>query len=132
MKFVSLLSALVVLAPSLADAAPSVSCKTEANGRWVITSYSFDDGIVAVSDAEARKNVGSKVFISKDKVAYLNETCDVAKVSSMKSNDYQKYPLGVDIDCKNKVFLPAFFVANSCEKMLAVSGDGVNYTLRRQ
>jgi hypothetical protein len=122
----------VVLAPSLADAAPSVSCKTEANGRWVITSYFFNEGVVAVSDAEARKNVGAKVFISKDKVVYLDQTCVVSKSTAMKSNAFSKYPLGVDTDCKNGADVPAFFVANSCQRMLADTGQGVYYILRRQ
>ncbi len=132
MKFVPIVTALLVLAPSFGHASPSVSCKTGVNGHWVITSYVFEDGIVAVSDAEARKNVGAKVFISKDKVVYLNETCDVSKVMSMRGNAFPKYPLGVNITCKNKADVPAFFVTDSCKKLLADTGDGVSYILRRQ
>jgi hypothetical protein len=132
MKWVSCLSALIVLAPSIVNAAPAATCKTAANGHWVVTSYFFNDGIIAVGPEEARKNLGSKVSISKDQVIFLGETCNVAKVLSMKSRDYPKYPLGVDVSCKNKVFLPAFFVANACDRMLAASGDGVNYILRRK
>jgi hypothetical protein len=132
MKWLSLLSALVVLAPGFADASPSATCKTGADGHWIITSYFFNDGIIAVGPAEARKNVGAKVFISKDRVTYLGDSCDVAKVSSMKSKDYPKYPLGVDIACKNQVYLPAFFVANSCDKMLSSAAEGINYIMKRQ
>jgi len=92
----------------------------------------FDEGIVAVGDAEARKNVGAKVSISKDKVVLLGETCNVTKISAERSTDYKKYPLAVDIYCKNKLDFLAFFVANSCQKMLTDTGDGVYYILRRQ
>jgi hypothetical protein len=132
MKWLSLLPALIVLAPGLAAASPTATCKTGADGQWVIASYFFDNGIVAVGDAEARKNLGSKVIFSKDQVIFLGDTCHVANVSSEKTKDYPKYPLFVSVGCRNKVTLPYFFVSNSCEKMLAATGDGVYYIMRRQ
>jgi len=135
MKLFSFLT-IFLLVPSLANASPAATCKTEAYGRWVVTSF-YVDGVSAVDEAGAKKYVGSKLFISKDRVAFSKMKCDVVKVSRGKTDaddgsHEAKYPLSIDFTCKNNVDVPSVMVGKSCTKILATLGEGPIYILRRQ
>jgi len=89
----------------------------------------MDEGVVAVSDAEAQSRVGKVVSIGPQRVTFPGYgTCIVRQVNALPGAYFRNYPRGLSYDCTAQVYLPNFFVGARCDRILA-SLDGANYLL---
>jgi hypothetical protein len=141
--FVGLVSAGWAVLTPISQARPAPLCPTAATGRWLVTSYFIDNGIVAVTPKEMRRMIGRRVTISDQEVVFGSERCAVKSKEviddeidqdsrdhgeiDLKSKGYPKY---VKYSCSNSVYPPTFSFGGSCAKIIA-SGDGGYWVLKR-
>jgi hypothetical protein len=105
-------------------------CPTHAAGRWAVVSYQLDP-VSAVSDKEARQNVGKTAIISDARAVFASSSCTVSRAVVETSDEEPGYPYAVTYFCGGNKRLPTFFVGKSCDTILAAL-DGATYILKRK
>ena len=109
----------------LVSSAHGASCPTKIEGTWVVSSYYFDSGVVAVSGNEARKVLGKTVSIQNKYVDFPGEKRCEIRGRDVGLDGGRTY---VTFDCANGVVIPSFSIDRRCGDFTA-SLDGANYRL---
>ena len=116
-------------APLIEAASPPPPCPLPS-GTWRIASYVFEDGVVAVSDDEARAVVGQTVQVTADTYRFATGQCRIKSVDQ-DTNDgvtAATAPLLYTYDCADDQVLPSIAMDTAC-KVRSAGLDGAWYIL---
>ena len=105
------------------------TCSASLSGRWKIVSYKLDP-VSAVSDTDAKVNVGKVLSISDKKVVIAATSCVVLKRTISATEDEPGYNESVSYTCAKKIVVPYLYVGKSCDSIIAAL-DGATYQLQR-
>jgi hypothetical protein len=105
-------------------------CQTAERGRWIIEDFPDDNEETTLGSLDYRMLVGKVLAIGERTAELDGKACEITN-RTLTFGDDPRYPLWVDLRCRQKVSIPSVRVTSNCRQMTANLGR-FSYHLRKQ